>query len=74
MTIMQKPIVCLGILVAEVVGRPMHAVSEPGRLAAAAAAPWCLDGRWGASKVDKGTFEWIITGLLVIAALLLILT
>ena len=71
MTIMQKPIVCLGILVAEVVGRPMHAVPEPGRLAAA---PWCLDGHWGASKVDKGTFEWIITGLLVIAALLLILT
>jgi hypothetical protein len=30
-------------------------------------------GRWGASKVDKETFEWIITGLLVIAALLLIL-
>jgi uncharacterized membrane protein YfcA len=30
-------------------------------------------GRWGASKVDKVTFEWIITGLLVIAALLLIL-
>ena len=30
-------------------------------------------GRWGASKVDKGTFEWIITGLLVVAALLLIL-
>lgn len=32
MTIMQKPIVCLGILVADVVGRPMHAVPEPGRL------------------------------------------
>jgi len=31
-------------------------------------------GRWGASKVDKGTFDWIITGLLVIAALMLILT
>jgi uncharacterized membrane protein YfcA len=30
-------------------------------------------GRWGVSKVDEETFEWIITGLLVIAALLLIL-
>ncbi len=29
-------------------------------------------GRWGASKVDKGTFDRIITGLLVVAALLLI--
>jgi hypothetical protein len=29
-------------------------------------------GRWGASKVDKATFDWIITALLVIAALLLI--
>jgi len=29
-------------------------------------------GRWGASKVEKVTFEQIITGLLVIAALLLI--
>ena len=29
-------------------------------------------GRWGAGKVDKQTFEWIITGLLVVAALLLI--
>jgi len=29
-------------------------------------------GRWGASKVDKETFEWIITGLLVITALMLI--
>jgi sugar/nucleoside kinase (ribokinase family) len=28
----QKPIVCIGILVADVVGRPMHAVPEPGRL------------------------------------------
>ena len=30
-------------------------------------------GRWGVTKVDEETFEWIITGLLVIAALLLIL-
>ena len=29
-------------------------------------------GRWGASKVDKDTFEWIITVLLVVAALMLI--
>ena len=29
---MDKPIVCLGILVADVVGRPMHSVPEPGRL------------------------------------------
>jgi hypothetical protein len=29
-------------------------------------------GRWGANKVDKQTFDWIITGLLVIAALMLI--
>ncbi len=28
----QKPIVCIGILVADVVGRPMHTVPEPGRL------------------------------------------
>ena len=32
MTTLQKPILCLGILVADVVGRPMHAVPEPGRL------------------------------------------
>jgi sugar/nucleoside kinase (ribokinase family) len=32
MTTRRKPIVCLGILVADVVGRPMHAVPEPGRL------------------------------------------
>lgn len=31
-------------------------------------------GRWSASKVDKETFDWIITGLLVVAALLLIFT
>lgn len=74
MTIMQKPIVCLGILVAEVVGRPMHAVPEPGRLAAAAGTPRCLGGSLGGQQGDKGTFDWIITGLLVIAALLLILT
>lgn len=29
-------------------------------------------GRWGADKVDKTTFDWIITGLLIIAALMLI--
>ena len=29
-------------------------------------------GRWWGSKVDKETFEWIITALLVIAALMLI--
>jgi uncharacterized membrane protein YfcA len=29
-------------------------------------------GRWGASKVDKQTFDWIITGLLAVAGLLLI--
>ena len=29
---MQKPIVCLGILVADVVGRPLHAVPAPGSL------------------------------------------
>jgi sugar/nucleoside kinase (ribokinase family) len=32
MTAMQKPILCLGILVADVVGRPMHTIPEPGRL------------------------------------------
>ena len=32
MNAMDKPIVCLGILVADVVGRPMHSVPEPGRL------------------------------------------
>jgi sugar/nucleoside kinase (ribokinase family) len=32
MITMQKPIVCLGILVADVVGRPMHAVPDSGRL------------------------------------------
>jgi sugar/nucleoside kinase (ribokinase family) len=32
MTSMQKPIVCLGILVADVVGRPLHSVPAPGRL------------------------------------------
>ena len=32
MTAMQKPIVCLGILVADVVGRPLHSVPDPGRL------------------------------------------
>ncbi len=32
MTSMQKPIVCLGILVADVVGRPLHAIPAPGRL------------------------------------------
>jgi hypothetical protein len=50
MTIMQKPIVCLGILVAEVVGRPMHAVPEPDRLAAAAAASRCLGGSLGGQQ------------------------
>ena len=29
---MEDPVLCLGILVADVVGRPMHAVPEPGRL------------------------------------------
>jgi sugar/nucleoside kinase (ribokinase family) len=29
---MEKPIVCLGILVADIVGRPLTAVPEPGRL------------------------------------------
>ena len=32
MTTMKDPVVCLGILVADVVARPMHAVPEPGRL------------------------------------------
>lgn len=27
-----KPIICLGILVADVVGRPLHAIPDPGRL------------------------------------------
>lgn len=29
---MEKPIVCLGIMVADVVGRPLHSVPDPGRL------------------------------------------
>lgn len=29
---MEKPVVCLGILVADVVGRPLHSVPDPGRL------------------------------------------
>ena len=28
----RKPIVCLGILVADVVGRPLRSVPDPGRL------------------------------------------
>lgn len=32
MTRQKKPVVCIGILVADVVGRPLHAVPEPGRL------------------------------------------
>lgn len=29
---MEKPVVCLGILVADVVGRPLHSIPDPGRL------------------------------------------
>lgn len=29
---MEKPIVCLGIMVADVVGRPMRSIPDPGRL------------------------------------------
>jgi sugar/nucleoside kinase (ribokinase family) len=32
MTILEKPIVCLGILVADVVGRPLRSIPDPGRL------------------------------------------
>jgi sugar/nucleoside kinase (ribokinase family) len=32
MTVLEKPIVCLGILVADVVGRPMRSIPDPGRL------------------------------------------
>ncbi|HLE14831.1 MAG TPA: sugar kinase [Anaerolineales bacterium] len=32
MTGMEKPIVCLGILVADIVGRPLRSVPDPGRL------------------------------------------
>lgn len=32
MTTMQKPILCLGILVADIVGRPVRSIPDPGRL------------------------------------------
>ena len=32
MAVLEKPIVCLGILVADVVGRPLRSIPEPGRL------------------------------------------
>jgi len=32
MMAMQKPIVCLGILVADVIGKPLHAIPDPGSL------------------------------------------
>ena len=32
MMAMQKPIACLGILVADVIGKPVHSVPDPGSL------------------------------------------